>query len=257
MNNWYYHGHNIDTKISTNYGNNRDAFIEFKKGTYDKFHRGVMCIKGNTAEDIKQKVAMLNWYYGEVETFEKKYKVTSQSKFRSTVLEQFNGYLFKDIEQIHKLGLDFFNKGIYAGIKIDSKGEMAVITKDVDFCIGKKFILKSDQATLELIIPLVAVEVKTYLDATMFNEVQFSMQIIKNATPGVYTYLLIERNEVRADKILSSKADSPLDEIFVLRKDAFADIEHKVFYEYYREISKNISVDLANDLKIPGRLFNP
>ena len=74
-------------------------------------------------------------------------------------------------------------------MKLDHKGQIAVITKDVDFCIGKRFVLTLGRQHLEIIIPLVAVEVKTYLDATMYNEVQFAMQTIKNATKRTHLFI--------------------------------------------------------------------
>ncbi len=51
-----------------------------------------------TSTDIagtKEKVKLLNDYYAEAEAFEKKYRISSQSKFRSTILEEFNGYLLR------------------------------------------------------------------------------------------------------------------------------------------------------------------
>ncbi|MDD3840857.1 MAG: Bpu10I family restriction endonuclease [Clostridia bacterium] len=256
-NDWHYHGHNILTKIKSNYGGNKQAFQHFYQNRYKKFRASLISIKGADLNDVKQKVDILNDYYLSVETFERKYNVSSQSKFRSTLLEEFNGYLFQNIPEIDKLQLDFFNKGIYAGMKIDASGKISIITKDVDFCIGKKFNIKIDDIQLDLIIPIVAIEVKTYLDATMFNEVQFSMQIIKNATPNVKNYVLMERNEVKSDKIISSRADSPLDEMFVLKGNIDQPIDYNTVYEYYQEIYKALTSNLNTKIKMPGRLFNP
>lgn len=251
MDSYYYHKQNILNKININYKNLKNLLKQFYKNKYRPFHEQV------TANiSLQKKVSLLNEYYAAAEAFEKQYNITSQSKFRSTILEEFNVYLFKDLPEIEELNLDFFNKGIYAGLKLDHKGQIAVITKDVDFCIGKRFVLTLGRQHLEIIIPLVAVEVKTYLDATMYNEVQFAMQTIKNAAPNVRTYLLMERNEVKADKIIASKTDSPLAEIFVLRGAKELPIDKVTVNDYYLEISTALRTNLEIELKVPGRLFN-
>lgn len=62
-NDWFYHEHNIDTKISNNYKDLKDELIRFKDAYYSRF---------------------------------------------------------KDIPEINKLGLDFYNKKIFAGLKINT-----------------------------------------------------------------------------------------------------------------------------------------
>lgn len=250
MDNYYYHQQNILNKIKTNYKGLKKELTQFYEEKYKPFH-----LQQLENQTIPHRVLLLNNYYTAAEAFENQFKITSQSKFRSSILEEFNVYLFKDLPEIKELNLDFFNKGIYAGLKLDHNGQIAVITKDVDFCIGKRFVLTLEQHELEIIIPLVAVEVKTYLDATMYNEVQFSMQTIKNATPNVRTYLLMERNEVKADKIIASKTESPLDEIFVLRGTKEQPIDEDTVYDYYLEILAALRTNLDVELKVPGRLF--
>ncbi|MCR3922259.1 MAG: Bpu10I family restriction endonuclease [Firmicutes bacterium] len=257
MNTYFYHGNNIINKIKTNYGALENELEPFYTHCYQPFHTALMKIDGIEDASVCEKVRILNVYYNDVEEFERRYAIKSQSKFRSTILEEFNGYLFKDLPEIKELQLDFFNKGIYAGLKIDHRGQIAILTKDVDFCIGKRFVLTLDRQHLEVIIPLVAVEVKTYLDATMYNEVQYSMQTIKNATPNVRAYLLMERNEVKEDKIIASKADSPLDEIFVVRGRRDHEIDDKTVYQFYSEVCTTLRTNLKTGLKMPGRLFNP
>ncbi|RKZ27972.1 hypothetical protein DRQ36_11070 [bacterium] len=250
---WFYHEHNLLNKIRTNYHNLNKEISEFKRGEYDRFKQELLNIKGKTENACAKKVRVLNRYYKEVDSFVSGHNITSQSKFRPTVLEEFVGYLFKDIPELDKLGLGFFNKNVFAGLKIDSTGHIIIQTKDVDFCIGKKFAIKINGEKNELIIPIAAIECKTYLDNTMFNEAQFSAQKLKSGTPGVKVYILAERNEVGLDKLPTR---SPVDEIFIIRQDG-EKIDESVVYDFFKEVHKAIKgAIIKEEIKLPGRLLN-
>ena len=106
-------------------------------------------------------------------------------------------------------------------------------------------------------MPIVAVEVKTYLDATMFGEVQFSSKLLKSATPNVKTYVLMETNQVGNDKIISARYDKNLDEMFVLRFNNQSLIEFLVLKDYYDQICTDIkNIAIERDIIVPGRLIN-
>ena len=70
---------------------------DFKTKHYALFKNQQDKIFGIRENDIRKKVNILNDYYPRVESFEQNHKIKSQAKFRSTVLEEFCGYLFKDI----------------------------------------------------------------------------------------------------------------------------------------------------------------
>ena len=100
---------------------------------------------------------------------------------------------------------------------------------------------------------------KTYLDATMFGEAQFSSRQIKNASPNVKTYVLMEYNDVKKEKIIAARYDNNLNEMFVLRsgrsksdnKSNPRPLDSKALLEYYKEISTTIEntdvEDIVND----------
>ena len=158
------------------------------------------------------------------------------------------------------------NKNIYAGMKINNQMHIDILSKDVDFCIGKNVVLKVEYTKEEdhiqeipMIIPVICVEVKTYLDATMFGEAQFSSRQIKNASPNVKTYVLMEYNDVKKEKIIAARYDNNLNEMFVLRsgrsksdnKSNPRPLDSKALLEYYKEISTTIEntdvEDIVND----------
>lgn len=252
----YPHGSNIRNKINQNYNGHGAELESFFRNQYLHFRNTLSALDCTTKEGIESAVDELNKYYALVEEAERSYKITSQSKFRSTVLEEFNVYLFKDVPSVRNWGLDFFNKGIYAGLKINSSGNISVITKDVDFCIGKRFSLTMGTSAITIILPVVAVEVKTYLDATMFNEVQFSAKTIKNASPNASLYVIMERNEVREEVINSAKADTPLHEMFVVRDPKTGMVDTETIKEYYNDVVNSMMFNVNQTLKYPGRLFN-
>jgi len=141
--------------------------------------------------------------------------ITPQDKFRPTIIEEFCGFLLKDIPEIKKLGLGFFNKNVYAGITINSIGKAEIRTTNVDFCIGKQIDIESSGEKTKIIIPLVAIECKTWLDKTMFSGAQFTTQKLKGGSPNVKVYILSGYSGITQSEI-PSKGQTPLDQIFLI-----------------------------------------
>lgn len=254
----YIHESNLRNKINSNYKDISDEIKEFQQNVY------VPCKKqlesfNFASKDInvfKDAAKLIDEYLDDVDNFSSENKITAQSKFRPTFVEEISTYLFKDLPLIKNNTFGIFNKNIYAGLKINNQTDIDIITKDVDFCIGKKVELKVDKSKpVKIIIPIVCVEVKTYLDATMFGEVQYSSRQLKNATHNVKTYVLMENNEVSKEKIIAARYDNNLNEMFVLRSGNRKDnrpIYPKALLEYYEEISKTIkdanSKDVVEDV---------
>ena len=167
------------------------------------------------------------------------------------------GYLYKEWkEDIKGQSMHKFLLGKTVAAQMDNIG------KDVDFCIGKKVNITIDSKnSIDLIIPIVCVEVKTYLDATMFGEVKYSSMQIKNATPNARTYILMEGIVVAEEKILAARHDNALDEMFVLRNrgDNNEDpISFKVLKSYYEEIVNAIDEStIFEEILYPGKLLKP
>lgn len=255
----FVHEQNIKTKINDNYHNKGEIINVFYQEEYTKVKEKLLEIdfsKGTNSFVIATEI--INEYLKKIDAFSDKYKINAHSKFRSSFLEEISSYLFKDNEYIKNENLGIFNKGIYTGMKIDSNMNIRIIKKDVDFCIGKKCKIKVNDVYIgEIIIPVIAVEVKTYLDGTMFGEVQHSSKQIKNSTPNAKTYVLMETNDVGIDKIIAARYDNVINEMFVLRYDKKANIVPEVLEDYYEEITSAIeSIDAEDTVNVPGRLIN-
>lgn len=252
----FIHENNLKTKIDSNY---HSLSLELKEFYLDVYigvkNKLINCNFSNKNEFIAA-VFIIDNYLKELDTFIYTYGVTSQSKLRPTFLEELSIYLTKDFPLIKSGVLGIYNKKIFAGLKIMSNLSLGVTYKDVDFCIGKKVNILIDGSSLEIVIPIIAVEVKTYLDGTMLNEVMFSAGQIKNFTPETKIYVLMETNQVGLDKIKSAKKRIEVDEMFVLKNNQNDNLSFNVLFDYYNELLEALSeVEEEFVINLPGRLL--
>lgn len=257
----YAHESNLKNKIKKNYNNKSTEIEEFYENYYLPMRNEIRNISFSETDfdSFSKATKIFNNYYKALVDFSLKHKVMSQSKFTSTFLEEISSYLFKDLPDIKSNTLGIYNKHIYAGLKINGNRQIDVIRKDVDFCIGKKVHVSiENQPAIELIIPAIAVEVKTYLDATMFGEVKSSSKAIKSASPNSRTYVLMGYKNLSDEHIIAARQDSVLNEIFVLRKSEHDPIDAKTLHDYWLEINSAINdLTVENKIVTPGKLLNP
>lgn len=257
----YMHEHNLLSKIKNNYKNKGKILEEFHKNVYLNFRNNIekLTLSKHNPENFEEFAQLINWYYFKLVEFSKNNNISTQSKYESSFLEEINCYLFKNLLPIKNNELGIFNKRIFAGLKINNEGKISLINKDVDFCIGIKSIIKiNDQPGISLTIPVVCVEVKTYLDATMFGEVKNSSSSIKYANPNSNMYLLCTYLSIANEHIISARGNSALNEIFVLKHNKDNLFDWKILYDYYCEIENCVMSYKASDkVTVPGRLFKP
>ena len=255
------HENNLLTKINANYNNLSKEIDSFYKDTYSVFRNRILEIEftADSTKPFLQLANLLNEYYEKLEVFSKVNKITSQSKLVSSFYEEISSYLFSSLPEIVSGKYGIFNKKIYAGIKINTDDTISSITKDVDFCIGKQITISiSNQTPITIIVPIVAVEVKTYLDATMFGEIKSSSSNIRSATPNSKTYVLIGHKELDDRHIISARHDSFLSEIYVLREDENSPIDGHTLFLYYVDILNDIkNITKSHTIKTPGRILFP
>ena len=250
---WLVHQHNLDSKIGSNYKHRGKNFADFKSNVYLTYQKQQMAISEISQQAIFKKVELLQDYYKRVDEFNRGGWITFQSKFRPTVLEEFCGYLFKDLPEVKALGLDFFKKGVYAGIRIDREGNAQLETRDIDFCIGKIVRATFADSVYDVKIPILAIECKTYLDKTMFSGTQFTAQKLKGGAPRVRVLIITERNEVSLDEIPS---ETPVDQIYVLRDGTNDPIDSATVWDCFCEVKATIErATLEQVIKLPGKLL--
>lgn len=255
----YIHESNFETKIAKNYNGKATELKCFKEEVYMPFRQAMYAIDftNPTLTDFKEAAKLLNNYSKKLSEFAVVNSITSQSKLESTLLEELSVYLFKDIPEIKSGRLNVYNKGIYAGLKINPDLTLDIVKKDVDFCIGKKVTMTiENQEPIVLTIPIISVEVKTYLDATMFGEVKSSSKTLKSASPNSKAYILMGYKDLSDSHILAARQDSTLDEMFVLKSGAGQPIDPYALYIYWLEITNAIkNITTSNTLNVPGRLL--
>ena len=266
----YMHESNIQKKIDSNYNGFREELEKFYEEEY-MVYRNKLNSLDFSSEDItvfEEATKLINEYLIKLYDTQVKYNIDPRSKFRSSFLEEISTYLFKDLPLIKDETFVMHNKNIYAGMKINNQMHIDILSKDVDFCIGKNVVLKVEYTKEEdhiqeipMIIPVICVEVKTYLDATMFGEAQFSSRQIKNASPNVKTYVLMEYNDVKKEKIIAARYDNNLNEMFALRTGRRTrnngPIYSKALLEYYDEIATTIeNADVEDIVNDAGRLLD-
>lgn len=256
----YVHENNILSKIKSNYNHKGEQIKRFYENEYLPMRTKVLSLTFNDIKspDFDTATNIFNDYYKKIEEFSLKNNISSQSKFASTFLEEISCYLFKDLYEIQNGTFGVYNKGIYAGLKIDSNRHIAVIKKDVDFCIGKKVNIKIDnQPSVELILPIVAVEVKTYLDATMFGEIKSSSKSIRSASPNSKAYVLMGYRCIADEHIIAARQDATLSEMFSLRDGENMPIKNTVIRDYWKEIKEAVdSITIESVIPSSGRLLN-
>lgn len=255
----FVHESNLINKINSDYKGHGVKIRKFYEDHYlpvrDQLSKIVF--SENDKSTFSTAAKIINDYYKQIDSFSHKYSITSQSKFASTFLEEISTYLFKDIPEIASGEFGVFNKKVYAGLKIDKNKQIGLITKDVDFCIGKKVNISIDgQSATELILPVVAVEVKTYLDATMFGEIKSSSKAIRSASPNSKTYVLMGYKCLADEHIIAARQDATLSEMFVLRKDEKSPINAEALYLYWQEIVNSIKeISKDDNITVPGKLL--
>ncbi len=256
------HRDNITGKISKNYKSQKSFFENFYRKYYLPWNRSNSAIRGISKNNISQRVSLVEKYYKKIDRAnnqdrprgKSKYWIKSQSKFRSTVIEEFCYYLLKDIYQIKALDLEFKKGGVHSGFEVDFKGKIKPKKKNVDCCIVKAEKGNIGNKKFKLLIPIIAIECKTYLDGTMWNETQYSAILLKRVNSSATVYVLTERNEVELNKITK---ESPVNDIFVIRKDESSRINKDVVMDFVLQIQKDLKTIATEETsKVPGRLIN-
>lgn len=232
--------------------------IEDIRDKYLEYINRQLALTGCSAEMVEQRVELLNDYYNFL--FENSYDniFSSQGKLRPTILEEFMYLVVKDMvvdiqtrigdfRNVLKLGsvksytnLYFKSQDIRSFVNDIQTG---VNVKDQDFAIYREMNLSvnnTDKGNVN--IPIIAVEVKTYLDKTMLEGAIATAEKIKSGNPYSKFYIVTENYDVDLNV---DPAYSRIDQIYVLRKS-----KRKVFprRDIYADVVQLIVRDMDNYL---------
>ena len=157
------------------------------------------------------------------------YRQKGQLKLDNSVLEEFIPWLVKGTfsEEIDSRGLILGPTKAFSQVTFDSSlidrikgGGMTIRSKDQDFAMALPLFLKASHSRdfraaqeIETHLAYIAVEMKTNLDKTMFQEASATAYDLKLALPSSQYFLMCEWLDMRP----ISTAITDIKEVFVLR----------------------------------------
>lgn len=258
------HGKNFLAKLNNEFGNsnsfesveNMNFFFE----KYKNYREKILNYSTDIIKNIDIIVDELNIYKSFV--YENN-KFSSQSKFESTILEEFIFYLFKNLiyEEKIKLGsvnaycnLYFSPKNITTFVENPS---IKINTKNQDFSIYRRISINVEESVYNIDVPIVAVECKTYLDKTMLEGSIATAEKVKMGNPHSKYFIVTETYEVDFNVDICF---SRIDQIFVLRKQKRRTAKNnKIFSDVvlslYKQIEKHLNsdwIDIEKNINLNG-----
>lgn len=210
--------------------NQKSALPKIAKEYYEFVIKNLEII-GYSNEKITARTKLLNDYYNFINTNNYDNVFTPQSKFRSTILEEFMYILFKDLitelkENLHdennnlrvgsaKAYTNLFFSGSNLETFVNSP-QIGINDKDQDFAIYRPInITIGESNSVSTNLPIIAIENKTYIDKTMLEGSIATAEKIKSGNPYSIFFIVAENYDVdlKVDPIYSK-----IDQIYVLRK---------------------------------------
>ena len=238
-----------------------------------------LALTGASKKIIAKRVALLNDYYDFFSEYDSSHDkkiddvFSAQSKFRSTVLEEFLAILLHDsvnecLKDVQDAKVEIGSVKAYANLYFYSKNfasfakepSIAINVKDQDFAIYRNVKIRMDDGKPILTsVPVVAIECKTYVDKTMFEGAAATAEKLKAGNP--YTMFGIVAETYEIDKAFIP-AYSRVDQVYVLRKGSrkgqinpiACDVVEKLVEDIIRHLRKPW-VDVENKLTEDGLLI--
>ena len=180
----------------------------------DKFYPEYTAMLGGIGKSVPDAVKALNKYKDFVD---KNSTFSPQSKFASTIIEEFLCRLFK--AQFGNDVLIYGSVKAYSSLYFEAFKDSVDIkfnVKDQDVGIYRREVIStSDGQKHPIHIPIVCVECKTYLDKTMYEGSVSTASKIKNGNPQCLFFIVAETYDVSSNVDIET---SQIDDIFVLRR---------------------------------------
>lgn len=265
------HASNIITKITGNLTAKEKSALDLLIPQYADYLREMLGISGFDKASIQEKVDYLNEYYNFMHYNQLDRAFSSQGKFRPTILEEFLYLLFKDYVDSVKRRYD--KKGVlgsgavkaYSNLYFKAKNfsdfikspEIGVNEKDQDYAIFRTFEISINKsAPLEIRIPALAIEAKTYIDKTMLDSIIATAEKIKSGNPHTRFIAVAERYDV---SYTVDPAYSRIDQIYILRKamrkPEWKEIDKDVVWKMFEETVSHLErpwSDIESRIKNEG-----
>lgn len=205
------------------HGKNMLAKIKSKKdvSVYEEHYRKFYESTISKSKDLESNTIALNSYKDKVSKLNKTSKFTAQSKFESSIIEEFLCVILKNefgndilqygsIKAYSSLYFNYSNKDTFKNnISIN------INNKDQDVAIYRKIPIDAGNKQQDLYVPIVCIECKTYIDKTMLEGSVATASKIKNGNPNCLFLIVSETYDVANDVNIET---SDIDNIYILRK---------------------------------------
>ncbi len=265
------HASNIITKYNSNLKPKEENALVALIPEYAKYLKKMLALKTYQQESVFKKVNYLNAYYNFMHGNNLDKVFSSQGKFRPTILEEFLFLLFLDYVTEIKNKED--KEGVlesgavkaYSNIYVKAKNftdfiktpMIGINEKDQDYAIYRTFdIAINNSNPMQIRIPAIAIEAKTYIDKTMLDSIIATAEKIKSGNPHTRFIAVAERYDV---SFAVDPAYSRIDQIYVLRKsmrkNEWMDIDKDVVWRLFSETVKHLNrpwSDIETRIKTDG-----
>ena len=250
------HASNIITKSNGTLSAREKEALALLIPKYASYLKKILSLSKYDKESIGKKVGYLNEYYNFMHNNKLDTAFSAQGKFRPTILEEFLFLLFKDYVDVVKEREDDDNVldsgavKAYSNLYFKAKNfrdfikspEIGVNEKDQDYAIFRTFDISINKADpLQIRIPALAIEAKTYIDKTMLDSIIATAEKIKSGNPHTRFIAVAERYDV---SFAVDPAYSRIDQIYILRKtmrkSEWIDIDKDVVWRLFDETIKHL-----------------
>lgn len=250
------HASNIITKCSGRLSRIEASALDLLIPEYADYLKKTLQIKKYDRDSIEKKVEYLNDYYNYMRKNKLDGVFSAQGKFRPTILEEFLFLLFKDYVEAIKIlhdEDDVLGSGAvkaYSNLFFKARDfksfikapEIGVNEKDQDYAIYRTFDISINKTNpLQIRIPAIAIEAKTYIDKTMLDSIIATAEKIKSGNPHTRFIAVAERYDV---SFAVDPAYSRIDQIYILRKsmrkNEWLDIDKDVVWRLFTETIEHL-----------------
>jgi len=227
----YMHKNLIDKNLKT-----QSVFKDLNE-KYSNFREKIDPLDFDRDESFDSFAEHINKYDKILSDFVNKNNISSQRKIKSSFYEEICSYLFAKLLKNQKY-LNVYTSGICVSLKIGEQCQIYQETKNVDFCIGQEIKRKKDKFSeiVTLKRPIIAIEVKTYTDATMLKGIQHTSEEIMSVSPHSKTYVLSGYFSSAKQHLYSIQHVKA----FSLRKNKNEPMLSEAIKAFYKEVKKDL-----------------
>ena len=249
------HGKNLED-YARKHKTFRDTCYGCLKNAYQTYRTGFDEITSLGMQDIHKAVKLLNQYRAVAVPVFDGLNNAGQKALGYTIMEEFFYLLFNKLMQIHGIcesnlfvgkGNSYvslsFTPGSFA--EIFSRPGAYIHTKDQDFMLGASVKVTVEAGTKketeETVIPVIAIECKTYLERNMLDSCAATARRLKNAMP--YCVYIVAAEYMKMEGAAPELTD--IDEVYIMcrRKNSDREARKRSGLPPY-DIDANLVTDL-------------